>query len=49
MPGMTYVVLEDIIPDANERKNGPLAAKVAAVGFLVMMALEIGFASIVDG
>ena len=46
---MTYVVLEDIIPDANERKNGPLAAKVAAVGFLVMMALEIGFASIVDG
>jgi len=46
---MTYVVLEDIIPDANERNNGSLAARVAAVGFLLMMALEIGFASIVDG
>lgn len=46
---MTFVVLEDIIPDANERENGSLAARVAAVGFLVMMALEIGFESIVDG
>lgn len=46
---MTYVVLEDIIPDANERNNGTLAARVAAVGFLVMMALEIGFESIVEG
>merc|ERR1712048_1227080 len=46
---MFYVVLEDIIPDANERENGSLAARVAAVGFLIMMALEIGFEGIVEG
>ena len=39
---MIYVVLEDIVPDANERKNGPLAAKVAVFGFLITMALDVG-------
>lgn len=43
---MLFVVLEDIIPDANERNNGSLAARVAAVGFIIMMALEIGFEGI---
>ena len=46
---MFYVVIEDIIPDANERNNGPMAAKVAAVGFIIMMALEIGFESLLEG
>jgi len=46
---MLFVVLEDIIPDANERDNGSLAARVAAVGFVMMMALEIGFEGILDG
>jgi len=46
---MFFVVLESIIPDANERGNGKLAAKFAAVGFLVMMALELGFEGITGG
>lgn len=46
---MLFVVLEDIIPDANERENGSLAARVAAVGFVMMMALEIGFEGILEG
>jgi len=46
---MFFVVLEDIIPDANERDNGSLAARVAAVGFIMMMALEIGFEGVMGG
>ena len=43
---MVYVTLEDITPDATERGHGTLAAGFAAVGFIVMMALDIGFEGI---
>ena len=46
---MVYVVLDDIIPDANERGNGTLAANFAGVGFILMMALEIGFEGLMSG
>jgi len=39
---MIYVVIEDIIPVANERDNGSLAAKVSVLGVLVMIGLDTG-------
>jgi zinc transporter 11 len=39
---MIYVVVDDIIPEANTDENGKLATWGAVVGFLVMMALDVG-------
>ncbi|XP_050512405.1 zinc transporter ZIP11 isoform X2 [Diabrotica virgifera virgifera] len=39
---MIYVVVDDIIPEANTEGNGKLATWGAVIGFLVMMALDVG-------
>ncbi|EFO16235.1 ZIP Zinc transporter [Loa loa] len=39
---MIYVVLDDIIPEAQRNGNGRLASISSIVGFLVMMALDVG-------
>ncbi|KAF7989635.1 hypothetical protein HCN44_008309 [Aphidius gifuensis] len=39
---MIYVVIDDIIPEANQSSNGKLASWGAMVGFLVMMILDVG-------
>ncbi|XP_065160323.1 zinc transporter ZIP11 isoform X2 [Atheta coriaria] len=39
---MIYVVVDDIIPEANTNGNGKLATWGAVVGFLVMMTLDVG-------
>uniref|UniRef100_A0A2K6VD45 Zinc transporter ZIP11 n=1 Tax=Onchocerca volvulus TaxID=6282 RepID=A0A2K6VD45_ONCVO len=39
---MIYVVLDDIIPEAQRNGNGRLASLSSVVGFLVMMALDVG-------
>lgn len=39
---MIYVVIDDIIPEANTNGNGKLATWGAICGFLVMMALDVG-------
>ncbi|XP_065222958.1 zinc transporter ZIP11 [Planococcus citri] len=39
---MIYVVVDDIIPEANSSGNGKLATWGCVVGFLVMMALDVG-------
>ncbi|KAF2904248.1 hypothetical protein ILUMI_01929, partial [Ignelater luminosus] len=39
---MIYVVVDDIIPEANSSKNGKLATWGAIFGFLVMMILDVG-------
>ncbi|XP_073968892.1 zinc/iron regulated transporter-related protein 48C isoform X3 [Rhodnius prolixus] len=39
---MIYVVVDDIIPEANTKGNGCLASWGAIFGFMVMMMLEVG-------
>ncbi|KAK9721128.1 ZIP Zinc transporter [Popillia japonica] len=39
---MIYVVVDDIIPEANTNGNGKLATWGAILGFLVMMTLDVG-------
>lgn len=39
---MIYVVVDDIIPEANTSDNGRLATWGAIIGFLVMMTLDVG-------
>ncbi|XP_057341898.1 zinc transporter ZIP11 isoform X1 [Microplitis mediator] len=39
---MIYVVVDDIIPEAHQSGNGKLASWGAMVGFLIMMALDVG-------
>lgn len=39
---MIYVVVDDIIPEANTNDNGKLATWGAILGFLVMMTLDVG-------
>ncbi|XKL63300.1 hypothetical protein PGB90_005664 [Kerria lacca] len=39
---MIYVVIDDIIPEAHSSGNGKLATWGCIVGFLVMMALDVG-------
>ncbi|CAG9859586.1 unnamed protein product [Phyllotreta striolata] len=39
---MIYVVVDDIIPEANTEGNGKLATWGAVIGFLVMMTLDVG-------
>lgn len=39
---MIYVVVDDIIPEANTCGNGKLASFGTVVGFMVMMALDVG-------
>ncbi|VDM18951.1 unnamed protein product [Wuchereria bancrofti] len=39
---MIYVVLDDIIPEAQRNGNGRLASISSVVGFLIMMALDVG-------
>ncbi|KAI5697171.1 hypothetical protein M8J75_006181 [Diaphorina citri] len=39
---MVYVVVDDIVPEANTCGNGKLASWGAIVGFMVMMALDVG-------
>lgn len=39
---MIYVVIDDIIPEANTNGNGKLASWGAVLGFLVMMTLDVG-------
>jgi len=38
---MIYVVVDDIIPEANTRDNGRLATWGAIIGFMIMMLLEV--------
>ena len=40
---MIFVVLEDAIPEAERSGNVDLAAMAAMIGFVVMMALDVGF------
>ncbi|XP_057664380.1 zinc transporter ZIP11 isoform X1 [Diorhabda carinulata] len=42
---MIYVVVDDIIPEANTDGNGKLASWGSIVGFLLMLALEVGLTS----
>ncbi|XP_014250829.1 zinc transporter ZIP11 isoform X1 [Cimex lectularius] len=42
---MIYVVVDDIIPEANTKGNGSLASWGAIFGFMVMMMLEVGLSS----
>ena len=39
---MVYVVMDDIIPEAQTCGNGKIASWGAMVGFLVMMSLDVG-------
>lgn len=39
---MIYVVVDDIVPEAQRAGNGKLASFGAVVGFLVMMSLDVG-------
>ncbi|XP_051170947.1 zinc transporter ZIP11 isoform X2 [Leptopilina boulardi] len=39
---MIYVVIDDIIPEAQQSGNGKVASWSAVVGFLVMMSLDVG-------
>lgn len=39
---MIYVVVDDIIPEAQQCGNGTLASWGAVVGFVVMMMLDVG-------
>uniref|UniRef100_A0A1I8EWN9 Zinc transporter ZIP11 n=1 Tax=Wuchereria bancrofti TaxID=6293 RepID=A0A1I8EWN9_WUCBA len=43
---MIYVVLDDIIPEAQRNGNGRLASISSVVGFLIMMALDVGYYSL---
>lgn len=39
---MIYVVLDDIVPEAQRNGNGRLASISSVIGFLIMMALDVG-------
>uniref|UniRef100_A0A0N5AU84 Zinc transporter ZIP11 n=1 Tax=Syphacia muris TaxID=451379 RepID=A0A0N5AU84_9BILA len=39
---MIYVVVDDIIPEAQRNNNGKLASIGAIVGFIIMMSLDVG-------
>lgn len=39
---MIYVVIDDIIPEANSRNNNKLASWSAIFGFILMMCLDVG-------
>ena len=39
---MVYVVVDDIIPEAQVCGNGKIASALTVVGFIVMMALDVG-------
>ncbi len=39
---MIYVVIDDIIPEAQRSGNGKLASFGAIVGFIIMMSLDVG-------
>ena len=39
---MIYVVVDDIIPEAQRHGNGKLASIGAIAGFVVMMCLDVG-------
>merc|ERR1712018_704080 len=39
---MVYVVIDDIIPEAQTCGNGKVASWGAMIGFLVMMSLDVG-------
>uniref|UniRef100_A0A023FN41 Zinc transporter ZIP11 n=1 Tax=Amblyomma cajennense TaxID=34607 RepID=A0A023FN41_AMBCJ len=39
---MVYVVVDDIVPEAQACSNGRLASWTTVVGFIVMMALDVG-------
>uniref|UniRef100_A0A915CEV4 Zinc transporter ZIP11 n=1 Tax=Parascaris univalens TaxID=6257 RepID=A0A915CEV4_PARUN len=41
---MIYVVVDDIIPEAQRNGNGKLASLGAIVGFLIMMSMDVGLA-----
>lgn len=38
---MIYVVLDDIVPEAQRNGNGRLASISSVIGFLIMMALDV--------
>ncbi|KAL5107255.1 Zinc transporter ZIP11 [Taenia crassiceps] len=42
---MIFVILDDVIPEAHRKGNGRLVSILACIGFVVMMALDVGFAS----
>lgn len=39
---MIYVVVDDIIPEAQRNGNGKLASLGCIIGFLVMMCMDVG-------
>ncbi|CAI5438229.1 unnamed protein product [Caenorhabditis angaria] len=39
---MIYVVVDDIIPEAQRNGNGKLASIGCIIGFLVMMCMDVG-------
>ncbi|VDK24300.1 unnamed protein product [Anisakis simplex] len=39
---MIYVVVDDIIPEAQRNGNGKLASLGAIIGFIVMMSMDVG-------
>lgn len=39
---MIYVVVDDIIPEAQRNGNGKLASIGAILGFIIMMSLDVG-------
>lgn len=39
---MIYVVVDDIIPEAQNSGNGKLASIFCIIGFIVMMCLDVG-------
>ncbi|XP_014669500.1 PREDICTED: zinc transporter ZIP11-like [Priapulus caudatus] len=39
---MVFVVIDDIVPEAQTHGNGRLASVAAAVGFIIMMAMDVG-------
>lgn len=39
---MIYVVVDDIIPEAQRNGNGKIASISAIVGFIIMMSLDVG-------
>ncbi|KAI8479176.1 hypothetical protein Bbelb_430990 [Branchiostoma belcheri] len=42
---MVYVVVDDIVPEANTSGNAKLASWGCIVGFIIMMSLDVGFSS----
>ncbi|KAH9280543.1 Zinc transporter ZIP11 [Echinococcus granulosus] len=42
---MIFVIFDDVIPEAHQKGNGRLVSILACIGFVVMMALDVGFTS----